>query len=236
MESRKLIYSFNLPGEQKEEFVLEYDSKTLELVSSAEQDLPSWTFLDYNKCPHCPLKSEDSPRCPLAVSIAGVVRQFQNIISYNEIYLTVESDERVVTQKTTAQRALGSFMGVVMAISGCPRTAFFRPMARFHLPLASEEETVYRSTAMYLLAQYFCKSDGKDTDYSLDGLNKIYKSMEIVNTSVVNRLRAASRADSSVNAVIMLDMYAKLVPYGIDDSLEDIRYLFSAYLDGNNCT
>jgi hypothetical protein len=32
-----------------------------------------------------------------------------------------------------------------------------KPMARFHLPLASEEETIYRATTMYLLAQYFLR-------------------------------------------------------------------------------
>jgi hypothetical protein len=36
--------------------------------------------------------------------------------------------------------------------------------------------------------------------------------------------------DSSVNAIIILNMYARIMPLAIEDSLEDIRYLFKPYL------
>lgn len=233
MGSRKLVYTFILPGGKEEVFLLEYDANTLELNTEKDLDYPDWTGLNFHQCPHCPLSTDDVVRCPLAASIATLVRQFQNILSFDEIELRVESDERVVSQKTTAQRALGSFMGVIIALSGCPHTAFFRPMARFHLPLATEEETIYRSCSMYLLAQYFCKSEGYEVDFSLAGLDQIYKNVQVVNTSIVERLRVASKADSSVNALIMLDMYARIMPYVIEDSLEDVRHLFEPYLRQN---
>lgn len=230
MESRKVVYTFILPDGKEEVFSLGYDAKSLELNPDDILDYPDWTGLKFNQCPHCPLTTEDNPLCPLAASLARLVKQFQNILSFDEIALQVESDERTVTQKTTAQRALGSFMGLIMAFSGCPHTSYFWPMARFHLPLASEEETIYRSCSMYLLAQYFCLKEGKEADYSLEGLEAIYKNVQLVNTSIVERLRVASKADSSVNAVIMLDMYARIMPYVIEDSLEDVRYLFEPYL------
>ena len=34
--------------------------------------------------------------------------------------------------------------GLIMATAGCPWTDRLRPMARFHLPFATEAETVYR--------------------------------------------------------------------------------------------
>ena len=117
-----------------------------------------------------------------------------------------------------------------MAVSGCPHTGFFKPMARFHLPLASEEETIYRSTSMYLLAQYFRFMETGVSDFSMKGLENIYKNIQIVNTSIVDRLRGASTTDSSVNAVIILDMYARIMPFVIEDSLKDIRHLFKPYL------
>jgi hypothetical protein len=230
MGSKKLIYTFHLPEGPQEVFVLEYDDKSLELLHVKSDDLPDWTGLSFHQCPHCPLSTDDTVRCPLAVSIVAVVKQFQNILSFDEIYLEVDTEERKVSQKTTAQRALGSFMGVIMAVSGCPHTAFFKPMARFHLPLSSEEETIYRSTSMYLLAQYFKgRKDGME-GYSFAGLDTIYKNIQIVNSAIVERLRVASEADSSVNAVIMLDMYARIMPYVIEDSLEDIEYLFTSYV------
>jgi len=230
MKNKVLMYSFLLPGDQKEVIRLEFDAETIELVDGPKGGMPEWTRLGYCQCPHCPLQGDKHPYCPLATSIAGVVKRFENIISHDQIFLQVESGERVVSQKTTAQRALSSFMGVVMAISGCPHTAFFKPMARFHLPLASEEETIYRSTSMYLLAQYFRGREGGDTDFSLAGLDKIYRDIQVVNTAIVDRLRGASKADSSANAIIMLDMYARIMPYVIEDRLEDIRYLFAPYL------
>jgi hypothetical protein len=121
-------------------------------------------------------------------------------------------------------------MGLVMATSGCPHTAFFKPMARFHLPLASEEETVYRATSMYLLAQYFLKKEGQNADLELKGLREIYHNMHTVNTAIAERLRGASETDSTVNAIVLLDMYALTLPYVIDESLEEIRHLFRPFL------
>ena len=37
-----------------------------------------------------------------------------------------------------------------MALSGCPVLEQLKPMARFHLPFASVEETIYRAASMYL--------------------------------------------------------------------------------------
>ena len=121
-------------------------------------------------------------------------------------------------------------MGIVIATSGCPHTVFLKPMARFHLPFATEEETLYRATSMYLLAQYFLQREGKKGDFELQGLREIYDNIQLVNTAIAKRLRAACKTDASVNAIICLDMYAKAIPYVIEESLEEIRYLFTPYL------
>jgi hypothetical protein len=142
----------------------------------------------------------------------------------------IRTPERAISQKTTAQRAIGSMMGLILATSGCPHTAFFRPMARFHLPLASEAETIYRAASMYFLAQYFRHQCHEEIDLEFAGLTKIYKNIQIVNKTIAERIRAATETDSSINAVIFLDMYAKAMPYVIRDALEEIRYLFKPYL------
>jgi hypothetical protein len=123
-------------------------------------------------------------------------------------------------------------MGLVMATSGCPHTAFFKPMARFHLPLASKEETAYRATSMYMLAQYFLKKEGHNADFDLDGLKTLYDNLQVINISIVDRLRAVTETDSSVNAIIVLDIYAKTLQVVIKESLERIRYLFDPFFKG----
>ena len=54
---------------------------------------------------------------------------------------------------------MSSVLGLIMATAGCPWTDRFRPMARFHLPFASEAETVYRSVCMFLLARELAGAD-----------------------------------------------------------------------------
>jgi hypothetical protein len=103
-------------------------------------------------------------------------------------------------------------------------------MARFHLPLADEEETISRVTSMYLLAQYFLKNEGKPADFDLKGLMGIYDNMHIVNTTIARRLRAASKTDSAVNAIILLDVFTYVLPLSIENYLQEIKYLFD--LDG----
>ena len=58
---------------------------------------------------------------------------------------------------------------------------------------------------------------------------EIYKNIQKVNMTISERIRASTVTDSSVNAIVLLDMYAKAVPYIIKDHLEDIRYLFSPF-------
>ena len=145
--------------------------------------------------------------------------------------MEVTTPARRVLAETTAQAAVGSLMGLLMATSGCPHTAVFRPMARFHLPLADEGETLYRAAAAYMLAQYFAAVEGRPVDLSLAGLAEVYRNVEAVNAAIAARLRAASEADSAPNALILLDMYAKALPMVLDDGLAELRPLFAPLLD-----
>jgi hypothetical protein len=122
-------------------------------------------------------------------------------------------------------------MGLLIATSGCPHTEYFKPMARFHLPLASRDETDYRAASTYLLAQYFIQREGREADFQLEGLKKIYDNIQQVNHSVAERLRAASKADSPVNAIVILDTYARAVPFMLEDSLDYIKYLFDPFIN-----
>ena len=120
-------------------------------------------------------------------------------------------------------------MGLIIATSGCPRADFFRPMAWYHMPLASVEETIFRAASTYLLMQYFFKKEGKNADLELEGLRNIYQNMHTVNVAVKGRLKAATETDSSLNAVILLDLFAQALPLAIDKSLSDLRNIFAPY-------
>ncbi len=222
-------YTFTMEDGFKEVFNIRLDPVTLDLIAQHPKVLPEWTELSFHKCPHCPLEKEK--HCPLATSLVNIVKRFNRLISYERIHLDVETKERFISQHTTAQKGISALMGLVFASSGCPHTWFLRPMARYHLPLASREETIYRATSMYLLAQYFMNKHKKPVDLDFEGLTKLYKNLEDVSLSVAERLNVASKTDSTINALILLDVYNKTLPMAIDTSLEQLEYLFDFYIN-----
>lgn len=230
MSKLVLKYRFTLPDSSERAFALEMDRDTAELTPSTRTDLPKWTELGFNQCVGCPLQLTPDARCPAAVHLSGVIEGFEDIVSYDTVRVTVESEERSVTATLSAQQALASLMGLVMASSGCPKTAVFRPMARFHLPFSSESETAYRVAAMYLVAQHFAHRDGAPSDLNLDQLERVYRGVHAVNRGMAQRLRAATRQDAIVNAIVLLDVYSSLVPAAIHDILDEIRPAFEALL------
>ena len=230
MGTLDIRYTIRLDGDRVEVFDVHLDEETLEIETPPPADLPDWTALEFHQCPNCPLTAEDHPRCPLAVAIVCIVRRFDNVISHDEVDVVVETRNRRIFNHTTSQAVLSSLMGLVIAASGCPNTAFFKPMARFHLPFASEAETLTRAVGTYLTAQYLRREDGQAADLELSGLDEIYETMRIVNTATAARLRAATRTDSSLNAVVRLDMYAQMAPFFIRTKLAQLRGPFAAFL------
>lgn len=187
-----------------------------------------WTALSCHQCPNCPLDAATTPLCPFAARIEPVVAPLNALLSHDRVEVEAESGNRRVTASTTAQAAASSLIGLIGAVSGCPRTAFLKPMAWFHLPLATVEETLFRATASYLLAQYFAREEGREPDWQLAGLKRRYEALQIVNMAMAARLRQAGEKDASVNAIVRLDMFAKTVPWSIEDLLEELRPVFSA--------
>jgi len=224
-------YTFTGPEGVKEAFNLKIDTETIERVHAPVVKPPSWAELSFEQCPHCPLSADAHPYCPVAVNLVVIVDSFKGLMSYEQIHLEVVVEDRHIAQETTVQKGISSLMGLLIATSGCPYTQFFKPMARFHLPLASQAETVFRATASYLLAQYFLHRDGMPVDYELTGLTGIYEDMQVVNVHVAKRLRSAIETDPAVNAIILLDVYSKSMPIVIEDSLEEIRPLFESFFE-----
>ena len=229
METLNFQYIFRFPDDRQEVIDLHLDAQTLDLISDISRDLPPWTHLDFHQCPNCQLIIQTLPNCPVAVHLVYPVSVFKSLISYDEIHVDIITPERIVFKDTTAQKGISSLMGLIMATSGCPHLSYLKPMARFHLPLASTEETLYRATSMYLLSQYFTRKRGQEADLELKGLAEIYRNIEIINEAIANRLRAISDKDSAINALILLDIYAKTLPYAIEDSLKEIQHLFTPY-------
>jgi hypothetical protein len=229
METINIRYLFRLPDNRQEVIVLSLNARTLDLLNSIPEELPSWTKLDFHQCSNCPLTIEQEPHCLIAVHFVKLLETFEHLLSYETIYVDIVTQQRAISKETSAQKGVSALMGLIMATSGCPHTSFLKPMARFHLPFADSHETVYRATSMYLLAQYFRYKDGREADIGLEGLTKIYSNIQIMNEAMAARLRAVSEKDVAVNSLVILDVFAQTVPFVIEESLEEIRYLFTPY-------
>lgn len=212
------------------DFAVHLDSRTLEYIFPQRETTPDWTRVEAGRCAGCPLDPETRVRCPLALAMVDLVEHCGLVLSYAEVEATVVTPERTVTRRTSAQKAISSLLGLVMATSGCPHLNFLKPLARFHLPFATREETLFRSASAYLLAQYFLRLRGESSDLDLTGLRTAYARLQAINAGMVERLRHVSSGDANVNALVLLDLFAQDIPFAIDERLHDIEYLFLPYL------
>ncbi|MBV8167052.1 MAG: hypothetical protein JO021_09690 [Alphaproteobacteria bacterium] len=220
-----ITYRFHLP-DGIEAITLRFDPATFVLETPADKPAADWARLEFHQCPHCPLEAGQSPLCPFAHGLSGFVERFDDFRSYEEATIEVVSDGRVVVAHKPLQDGMASLMGLVGATSGCPHLAFFRPMARFHLPFARDDETLYRVVSMYLLGRFL--ADGALDTASLADLRALTEAATRVNRGMADRIRAAFTKDVVVNAVVILDMFARAVPFAIEEGLRDLRVMYGS--------
>lgn len=223
-------YKFIFSDGAEKEFVIELDKRSLKLIKIKNELPPAWTELKSFKCPHCPLNEEKDVFCPVAANIHDLVEFFRDSISYEEVDLVIETTVRSYIKNTTLQQGISSLVGIYMVTSGCPIMDKLKPMVRFHLPIASITETVYRVISMYLLAQYFLNKKGNSPDWELKNLVKIYNDIKIVNMNFCKKLSEIKTQDAIINAISKLDFFAENVNLMISrNRLDEIELLFEPY-------
>lgn len=225
--SLEIEYRLDADGEQHC-YRLSLDKTTARLLNPTPSDPPEWTRLGFCQCSNCPLSSPAVSHCPLALHIAQVIDDWGHTLSYQQVRFEVITAERTMRGEATAQKLLCALLGLVMATSGCPHMDFFRPLARFHLPLASTEETAFRAASAYLLRQHYRGDDGASPAHHFDGLIEIYEAVQEVNQGLAKRIACASCEDAPLNAVVLLDLFARMVPFLARSELEQLRPLFEA--------
>lgn len=220
-----VIYRFFATDNERLTVDLNFDEKTHRIVPPEGMVFPDWAKLDFERCPNCNLP--DQAYCPAATALAQFLPQFESKVSYEKAVVEVETPSRTMVSKTTFQHGMAALIGLAMASSGCPRTRFLRPMARTHLPFATDQETVFRALAMFLLGQYVAAGkSGAPVSLSFAALKESYLQLSKVNNAMAERIRAAIKRDAVVNAVIILESFTLIAPENIDFGFEDIQELF----------
>ncbi|HPN37647.1 MAG TPA: hypothetical protein PL041_04535 [Melioribacteraceae bacterium] len=228
-------YSFKFKFEDEREitFHIKIEPLTMNLLRD-NTEYPEWTKLENFKCPHCPLNSSEFNYCPVAVNLNCVIKSFNNVSSFDKVFIDVNSDERGYYKKTDVQSGVSSLIGILMVTSGCPIMVKLKPMVRFHLPFATLEETEYKVFSMYLLAQFIKKINGKQPDWDLFELQKIYDDIKILNLNVASKIADLESKDASINAVVVLNNFADIVSFNIEEQdLTNFNLYFKDYIDSD---
>lgn len=230
-DSIDIRYHFTTDDGHHFDYTLQLDPDTLAHRNPPPAFPPDWTKMTNGKCHPCDGNHGYAPYCPAALSIVEVVETCGDMLSYAEVDVTVEVGGRTVSKHTTVQKAISSLLGVHIATSGCQSMALFKPMARFHQPFASQEETLFRVASSYMLAQYYVHQDGHDHDMNFDGLYEAYEKVHEVNMHLAEIMRDVSDGDANMNALVLLDVFAVTFPLALKDQLEELAYLFAGYLE-----
>ncbi len=238
METFLITYEFLFRNGKRHVYPLKLNRRTISLVSEWKRPLPAWTKLEHHQCASCPLTPENGPYCPIAANIAELVDDFKEIQSTENVRINVYTSERTYMKAAPVQKGLSSIFGMIMATSNCPVMNFLKPMARYHLPFSTSEETIVRSISIYLLTQYVIAKKRGQPDLSLENLERAYSMVQKVNRGICSRITTAiqegrGQGDAANNAVVILDTFSQLLQIAIEEKVDSLVTLFEGLACGS---
>lgn len=213
--NKKIIYFFRLESGVAHRFDVEFDRPP------AGGDLPDWTRLEADKCPHCPLADAPGAHCPAAADLVPLVERFSALSSIDRINVHVVTPQYEARKHTDTQTALSALMGLIFATSACPILGRMRPLAQMHMPFATPTEMVYRIVTMHLMGCYL-----RGEPVGLDGLDGFFSDIERLNHAFSGRLNRALQRDAGINALLALHSRSMLASLSIEQEMENIRAWF----------
>lgn len=220
-------YEFQMEDGTSTRMKVELEPDTLYLIHGGLDNPPEWSRLDYKQCQCCSLQPETDPYCPIAVNIGELVETFKDIYSYNNCTVICATADRTYSKETSVMEGLSSIFSIIMATSKCPVMDFFRPMARYHLPFATIEETMVRAASMFLLRQYFEFKRGLIKEFELVSLETRYSLVQQINEGLLERVKSLGSEDADKNAMVTLHSLSQLLSTEIDYNLTELEYLFT---------
>lgn len=225
--SRTVTYRFDFDNGTHWEYKLDFDDSQRLVPTPSKTEVRPWTRLEFCKCPHCPLKEEDHPQCPVAAKIDHIVEDSKDVISYSTVTVTVDTPERQYIRKCAAQNGLVSLFGLIMASSSCPHLDWLRPLARFHLPFASIDETLFRVLSLQLLTEFFAH-DRHESRNSKELIQKKYEAVGILNRAFIQRIRAYCSGDADKNAIAALDIWVQAFDLHHESNFRPLKKFFES--------
>jgi hypothetical protein len=234
MSKMFIEYTFSLSDGQDLHYKIDFErGRDPHKITPGEY--PKWCALGFHQCANCSLDPTLHAYCPVALDAKDILLGFREILSFKEADVWVKTPEREYFKRCDAQTGLRALIGFVMATSDCPvLSPALRGMAHFHLPFASIQEIIFRTTSSYLLSQYFVAKDGGSPDMTLEGLKKRFQEIQTVNYDFLQRVRAASEADSNLDVLSTLFSISSLISISLEGQLDHLRPLFATTKTAEN--
>ena len=195
-------------------------------------EAPEWTKLEHEQCTNCPLSRIEHKYCPAAIDLQKVITDFESLPAVKNAYIHVETPERNYEKNANLEEGLRSLMGLIMATCACPILSQLRPNANNHLPFATQEEFIVRSTAFFLLRQYYLYREGHRPDWELQGLVKLNQQLQTLNEALWKRIHSACKNDSNLQALLSFVSMSSSVSFSLESQLQQIKSVVLHKTDG----
>ena len=217
----KITYTLSFKSGKEYTFEVEIDRQ--DRTEEANNEIHAfWTKLNYNQCSNCPLRASSHKYCPAALDIEEIAGKFKDIISIEQTNVWVHTKNRSFFKNCDVQESLKSLFGLIMASGSCPILSRLKPLAYFHLPFASLDETVHHVAGTYLIKQYLIHCEGKsEPDWDLKGIQTLYGELETVNVNLMKRLQEASNKDANANALYLFVTLTNLIALDINTTMKE---------------
>jgi len=202
--SKTIDYVFKFGDGQEHRFSTELDAATLAIVPKANDPMPDWTLLSFQQCAGCPLTSATHPRCPVAANLTEIAEFFKTYVSYEEVDVTVVTEQRTYSKHTSVEEGLASLLEIYLVGSGCPVMDKMRPVIDNHLPFATPQEATWQHLTAYLTAQYLLAKKDIPGDVKADALPAILNELKDTSTAFMQRLKAMEKKDALRNSMVVL--------------------------------
>ncbi len=224
-------YTFFFEDGKEKKFAINLNADTLDLIYDHELEKPDWAKKNNFNCPVACSEHKDETHCPIGIHINHMIKQFSNLPSFQKVRISVETNNRIYFKETSLQVGLGSLFGIIMPASGCPVLGKLKPLVKFHLPFSNNEETEFRVFSMYLLSQFFLRKKGKDVDWEMYNLKKLYEDIRNINRNLAKNIADLEKLDAGINSLIVLDTFADSVSFSLEENLSDLEKLFESWFE-----
>jgi hypothetical protein len=88
-------YEFKFGDGTRREFDVRLDDKALDLIPIERESFPEWTELGFSMCPNCTMDEGKHRFCPIAVNLVDLVDFFGSSISFHEVEVVIETENRM---------------------------------------------------------------------------------------------------------------------------------------------